>query len=121
MLQSTIKKPTSDKEAIGKILSSVSYDKGFHFFTAVGKYTGETAINLYSFCEELRTIELQSVRFHFDRRDFQNWLNGTLGDAELADRIDRIDAKLSDEKLKTELLKIVQDRFEKLQKQLSVE
>jgi len=118
MLQSANKNdnnPNLDKVAVQKILNSVPFDRGFHFFSDVGKYTGETAVNLFSFREELRTIELQSVRFHFGRRDFQNWVKGTLGDMELAERMDRIDAKLSDERLKRELIMVVQVRFEELQ------
>ena len=115
MFKSTTKTPSVDKAAIQKILSSVPYERGFHFFNGIGRYTGETAVNLFSFYEELRTIELQSVRFHFQRKDFQNWIRETLGDAELAERIDRIDGMLSDENLKKELLKTVQARFEELQ------
>ena len=81
-------KATIDKIAAKKILSSVSYEKGFHFFTDIGKETGEPAINLSGFYEELRVIELQSVRFHFQRKDFQNWVKNVLGDPELAQRID---------------------------------
>lgn len=91
------------------------YERGFHFFSGIGNYTGETAVNLFSFNEELRTIEPQSVRFHFQRKDFQNWIRETLGDVELADRIDKIAGKLSDTNLKRELLKTVQERFEELQ------
>lgn len=116
MVQTPTKKPSLDKAASQKILASVPYERGFHFFRGVGDYTGETAINLFSFYEELRTIELQSVRFHFQRRDFQKWMRETLEDTELAERIDRIDGKLPDENLKKELLKAVQERFEELQK-----
>ncbi len=79
------------------------------------KYSGETAISLFSFLEELRTIELSSVRFHFQRRDFQNWIRETLGDRGLADTIDKINAELSDENLREALLKILQTRFVDLQ------
>jgi hypothetical protein len=115
MLQSTTKKSPIDKATLQKILSSVPYEHGFHFFRGIGSYTGETAVNLFSFNEELRTIEPQSVRFHFERKDFQNWIRETLDDVELADRIDRIPKKLSDENLKRELLKTVHARFEELQ------
>jgi hypothetical protein len=115
MVQNPEKRPSLDKDVIEKILTSVPYDRGFHFFRSVGNYTGETAINLFSFFEELKTIELQSVKFHFQRGDFQKWIRETLEDTELADRIDKIDGKLPDEILKKELLKVVQTRFEELQ------
>jgi predicted heme/steroid binding protein len=115
MPESSLKKLAIDRAEVQKILSSVSYENGFHFFTGIGKYTGETAISLFSFFEELRTIDLSSVRFHFGRRDFQNWIKGTLGDKELEARIDKIKAELSDGHLKEELIKIVQTRFVELQ------
>lgn len=115
MSEPYLKKPAIDNATIQKILRSVPYENGFHFFEDVGKYSGETAINLFSFYEELRTIGFSSVRFHFQRRDFQNWIRETLGDKELADGIDKINANLSDQNLKEALLKIVLTRFVELQ------
>jgi len=60
-------KKTVDKTAAQKILSSVSYEKAFFFFTDIGKKTGATALNLSGFYEGLRVVEPQSVRFHFQR------------------------------------------------------
>ena len=110
----TQKPPTSKPEA-QKILRSVQFGEGFHFSTDIGKFTGETAINLFSFSEELRTIEPKSVKFHFQRRDFQKWIETTLGDQELASRIDKTPSGLNDEELRKELLDIVQFRFTELQ------
>ncbi len=42
-------KTTVDKTEAQRILSSVSYEKGFHFFTDIGKETGEPAIDLSRF------------------------------------------------------------------------
>src|SRR4030042_6518987 len=99
-MSSSSEKPVVDKASVQKILSPVSYENGFHFFVDVGKYTGETAVSLFSFLEELRTIDLASVRFHFQRRDFQNWVETTLGDKELALRIDKTSSGLTDEELR---------------------
>jgi predicted heme/steroid binding protein len=106
---------TVDKAAAQKILSSVSYEKGFYFFIDIGKKTGEPALNLSGLYEELRVIEPQSVRFHFQRKDFQNWVKDVLGDAELAQRIDMIKTELNDQDLRSELLKTVLTRFTELQ------
>ncbi len=115
MSEPSIKKTGIDNVTIQKILRSVPYENGFHFLKDTGKPSGETAVNLFSFFEELRTIDLSSVRFHFQRRDFQNWIGETIGDKELADGIDKIDANMSDQNLREALLKIVQTRFEELQ------
>ena len=115
MSEPSTKKTGIDNVTIQKILRSVPYENGFHFLKDTGKPSGETAINLFSFFEELRTIDLSSVRFHFQRRDFQNWIRETIGDKELADGIDKIDANMSDQNLREALLKMVQTRFEELQ------
>ena len=111
----------TEKTAVGKseaekILRTLSFEQGFHFATDLGKFTGETAISLFSFYEELRTIETQSVKFHFLRRDFQKWVEIALGDQELASRIDNTASGLTGEDLKRELLKTVQLRLTELQK-----
>ena len=115
MPEPSSKKPDDDNAITQKSLRPVPYESGFHFFTDIGKYSGETAIDLFSFLEELRTIEPSSLRFHFQRRDFQNWISQTLGDKELADKIDKITANLSDENLKQLLVKTVQTRYVELQ------
>ncbi len=106
---------TINKALAQKILRSLPFEQGFHFATSEGNYNGETAINLFSFYEELRNIELQSVRFHFHRRDFQKWLETTIGDQELVSRIDKMPLGLSDQELRKELLKIVRSRLTELQ------
>ena len=119
--KSAKEKPSTDKATVDKIaaaqktLSSVSYEKSFNFFTDIGKKTGEPAFNLSGLYEELRVIEPQSVRFHFQRKDFQNWVKDVLGDAELAQRIDMIKTELTDQDLRNALLKTVLTRFTELQ------
>lgn len=115
MQTTNVEKSAVGKETAQKILAAVPYEHGFRFFTDINKYTGETAVNLFSFYEELRTIENQSVKFHFQRRDFQKWIETTLGDQELASRIDKLPSGLSDEELKKELLEIVSARLTELQ------
>jgi predicted heme/steroid binding protein len=115
MQSNKTQKASTNKSGTEKILRSVPFEQGFHFATDEGKFTAETAINLFSFYEELRTIDLQSVKFHFLRRDFQNWMETTLGDQELALRIDKTPSGLSDEELRKELLKTVQTRLTELQ------
>ncbi|HUK85853.1 MAG TPA: hypothetical protein VLU95_08315 [Candidatus Acidoferrum sp.] len=42
-------------------------------------------------------MDIQSIRFHFERGDFQKWLRTTIGDEELAWRIDNLDKTAPDE------------------------
>ena len=102
-------------ETAQKILSPVPYDHGFHFFMVDGHYTGETATSLCSFLRDLGSVDAESIRFHFERTDFQKWIRSTIGDEELAQRIDKLDKKLSVESLQQHLADIVQKRISELQ------
>jgi uncharacterized protein DUF5752 len=102
-------------ETAQKILSPVPYAQGFHFFMPDGHYTGETAMSLCSFLRDLGSIDLQSIRFHFERGDFQKWIRTTIRDEELAQRIDKLDKKLPEEPLQQQLTDIVQKRISELQ------
>jgi hypothetical protein len=94
-----------------EILSSVPYEKGFHFFSPDGHHMGETATTLCFFLRDLKCVGIESVRFHFSRGDFQKWLRTTIGDQELANAIDAIDKNASDETLRTMLPDIVEKRI----------
>jgi hypothetical protein len=98
-----------------KILGPVPYAQGFHFFMPDGHYTGETAMSLCSFLRDLGSIDVQSIRFHFERGDFQKWIRTTIGDEELALRIDKLGEKLPEETLQQRLTDIVQKRISELQ------
>ncbi len=102
-------------ETAQKILSPVPYAHGFHFFMPDGHYTGETAMSLCSFLRDLGSIDLQSIKFHFERADFQKWIRTTIGDEELAQRIDKLDKKLPEETLQQQLTVTVQKRISELQ------
>ena len=103
----------SDSKIV-KILSTVSYDKGFHFFTNLDQNTGETATSLETFAQKLEIISADSVKFHFQRKDFQNWIQTTVGDGVLAERINHISGELPVEDLRNELVKTVQKRISQL-------
>lgn len=98
-----------------KILKSVPYSQGFHFFMPDGHYTGETAMSLCSFLWELDAIDVQLIKFHFDRGDFQKWIKLTLGDEELAKQVEGIEKKTPEEPLLEKLTQGVQKRISKLQ------
>jgi hypothetical protein len=102
-------------EKAQKILSPVPYEQGFHFFLPDGHYSGETAMSLCAFLRDLGRIDMISIRFHFERGDFQKWLRTTVGDEELAQRIENLDKKVSEETLRQKLTDIVQKRISELQ------
>jgi hypothetical protein len=98
-----------------EILRDLPYNLGFHFFRAIGVYTGETAISLRTFAAKVEVIEAESVKFHFQRKDFGKWIRETIGDAELASRIDNVNEEYS-ENQRREILKILRKRIAELEK-----
>ncbi len=99
---------------IVKILSNVPHSKGFYFYFDFDHYTGESATNLTTFAEKLETITADSIKFHFQRNDYQNWIKTTVGDDVLAGRINQINRQLPVEDLRKELVKTVQTRIDHL-------
>ena len=96
-----------------KILRALNDNEAFHFYEAIGKPTGETARNLNEFLDKVKTTKLESLRFHLQRKDFQNWINKILGDAKLANRIERIPLSQG-EKLRAKIQEVVEGRIKEL-------
>jgi plasmid replication initiation protein len=97
-----------------KLLSTVPFENGFHFFTAIGNYTGITATNLREFEEKLQIIPEESVKFHFQHKDFQKWIKDTIKDEELGAKIGKIREAKSTENLRKKILRIMQERISEL-------
>jgi hypothetical protein len=97
-----------------KVLSKVPFQSGFHFYTANGSYTGITATSLTEFAAKLKIVDANSVLFNYPRGDFQKWIQDTLGDSELANRMCLIKSNLSGEDLRKQLLKIIDKRIKEL-------
>jgi len=103
-----------DPEMASKILSPVSVQEAFLFFTDIGQYTGEFAQSLGEFYEKIGNVPLESLNFHFRRGDFDRWIREMLGDNYLADRISRIDKSVQGEKLRMRLKRTVKRRLNQL-------
>ncbi len=80
-----------------------------------GHYSGETAMSLCHFLKDLGSMDTQSIRFHFERGDFQKWLRTIIGDEELAQSVDKVGRTLPNEQLIQQLSEIVQKRISELQ------
>jgi hypothetical protein len=103
---------------IVEILRTVPYEKGFHFYSALGNFSGETATSVDDFEKKLQIVSADSVNFHLQRGDFQKWIEDTLGDRELAKRVSLVKLTLPVENLRKELLAIVQTRITELRREL---
>ncbi len=98
------------KTTRAKSLTTVPFESGFQFYTAVGSYTGVTATNLNEFAAMLQTIPVESITFHFQRKDFQQWIKDTFNETRLAEQMNNIMQGLSAEDLRKEILSIVKTR-----------
>lgn len=103
---------------IVEILRTVPYEQGFHFYTAPGNFTGQTATSLDDFEKKLQVVAADSVNFHLQRGDFQKWIEDTLKDSELTRRVNLIELTPPIEDLRKELVAIVQTRITELRREL---
>ncbi len=76
-------------------LRTVGEKEAFYFYEAVGRPTGHVARNLSEFLDKVQTVKPESLVFHLQRRDFQNWAKNTLGDQMLAEELSRISSSSS--------------------------
>jgi len=114
---STFRRSVLDKDTVSKILRSVSESERFHFYSAIGKPTGESAVSLADFVEKLASVEVQSVNFHYPRKDFEKWIREVFGDVELAvrlSRIGRIHMGIQGEALRSEITRTAKVRLNEL-------
>ena len=112
-----VKKSVLNKDFVSKILSSVTEEKGFHFYLAIGEPTGKTAVSLADFVEKLESVALQSINFHYPRRDFEMWIREIFGDGELALRIGRIGkirVDIKGESLRYEIIRTMKMRLNEI-------
>jgi len=96
-----------------RVLRTVSENEAFYFYEGIGKPTGENARNLADFLEKIKSVKLETLIFHHQRKDFKNWIEKTLGDSDLARKIERI-APSCDDRLRTRIQVAVENRLKEL-------
>ena len=107
---------THPNNACKDILGTLPFPEGFHFCLEGGNYTGITATSINEFTEKLQTIDQNSIDFHMQRKDFQKWIQTEFCDKELPKQIDHLkEEKVSDEKLRQELLETINAYIRKWQ------
>jgi hypothetical protein len=95
------------------ILRTVRDEEAFYFYEAIGKPTGESARSLSDFLEKIKSVKLESLLFHLQRKDFQTWIKKILGDSKLARKMDKIHPS-HDENLRTRIYATVENRIKEL-------
>jgi hypothetical protein len=116
-IRPAVRRSVLNKDLVSKILRNVSEQEGFHFYLAIGEPTGKTAVSLADFVEKIEFIDVQSVNFHYARKDFEKWIRVVFGDAELAlrlGRIGRIRLGIQGEALRNEIIRTVKMRLNEL-------
>ena len=103
-----------DTEAV-KVLRTVRDQEAFYFYEAIGKPTGEIARNLSGFLDKVKSVKPESLVFHLQRKDFQNWIKEILGDSKLARKLGRISSSDSDD-IRTKICENVENRIKELTK-----
>lgn len=114
MKKSEPKKTDPNKAPIKNVLRNLASHEAFHFYVGIGKPINKTATSLMDFVEKLRTVDVRSVEFHFQRQDFEKWLKDTVGDDQLSRRIGGIERKISGEVLRNEIIKIIKGRADEI-------
>lgn len=100
------------KTEAAKILRTVRDEEAFYFYEAFGKPTGEGTKSLSDFLEKIKSVKLESLLFHLQRKDFQNWIENTLGDSKLAKKIGSIPLSCKD--LRTKIQLTIENRIKEL-------
>lgn len=100
--------------AVERILRSVPYADGFSFFIDIGQPTKKTATSLEQFAKELEVVDINSVSFHFERADFQEWISKILEDVVLSRRLDKIPKDIVGASLRKKIIEIVKERTDEL-------
>lgn len=109
----------SKKEVAEKILGKVPQYNAFYFFRGIGQYSGKFATSLLDFNHKVKTINIDSVDFHFKRGDFEKWIRATIGDTYLADKIAKINESVKGEELLTQMCEMIEERLTELRKLLA--
>ncbi|MGQ9515600.1 MAG: DUF5752 family protein [Thermoproteota archaeon] len=112
----TIEPKIIDKEIAKRILARLTPERAFYFFKGIGEYIGHVAFSLDEFCSLLNVVSIDSIDFHINRNDFENWIN-FIGDSELANSIKKSkEMNLKGEALRKELHDLVESRCKELHK-----
>jgi hypothetical protein len=102
--------PEITKDKALAILAQTQRDKAFHFYAGIGKPLNLIANDLLDFCDKIAKVNADSLEFHLNRGDFENWFK-SLGDAELTKKTELLKKrKVTGEELRGKLREMVENR-----------
>jgi alpha-amylase len=115
-IRSELEKP---ELAAKRMLRRLPAGMGFTFSFEFARSSGLTVHSLDEFISALKTVDIISIYFHIERRDFERWLRHVIGDDKLAKQIAEVNQskrKLKGEALRKKLLSITKRRIKRLKK-----
>ncbi|MCW4025307.1 MAG: DUF5752 family protein [Candidatus Bathyarchaeota archaeon] len=84
----------------------------FVFYNSLSQPTGFSAQTIIEFHNNIQQVNAESLEFHLNRQDFENWLRDVVKDAELAEELEKIRfAGLKGEQLRVKLLKALSIKY----------
>lgn len=95
------------------ILRTLNETEAFYFYEDIGKPTGKNATSLYDFLEKIKSVKLESILFHLQRKDFENWAGKTIGDSKLARKIAGVSVS-ANENVRAKIHALVESRIKQL-------
>ena len=102
--------PEVTRETAISILLQPQRDKAFQFYASLDKPLSFFADGIQDFLEKIPQVPTQSLEFHLERGDFENWFD-CLGDIELSKKTAILrDRKIAGERLREMLREIVTNR-----------
>lgn len=107
-----VQNPGVDMKTV-KTLRTVGEKEVFYFYETIGKPTGQSARNLPDFLDKVKSAKPESLVFHLRRGDFQNWVEKSLGDSELARKLKNMDSSDSTN-VRMSICKAVKNRIKEL-------
>jgi hypothetical protein len=108
--------PEVTKKKALEILAQTPWEKGFHFYSGIGKPLNLYANDLLDFCNKFAKVNVDAVEFHMERGDFEAWFT-SLGDTELAKKTALLKKKkLTGEELQRSLREAAKMRCTELSK-----
>jgi hypothetical protein len=102
--------PEINEENAKKELADMTQGQSFHFYASIGKPLSLQARSLQDFRDKILQVNLDSIKFHESRGDFEAWFAG-LGDVELAKKAALLkEKKMDGEELRSRLHDMVENR-----------
>jgi len=111
---------TADGKTALKALSPVPKDMEFHFYAGTDKYTGLSAKSFKEFCDLVKKVDVEALKFHVAGGHFEDWLTNVFNDTKLANEIVRIrETKITEKGLRKEISKVTSARYNKFKRLLA--